>query len=197
MSKRAMGRRQRDLLLLLGLVVAVLLSYLLLAHVREQSRVEPYAEGRIDYQVEDFELTELDENGRLVLRLRGEYWEHDRWEQRANFRDVTMLGYDQGEWLWQADANEGHINDAGTEVELLGDVKLRYREQDEESVMNTTALTLYPDQRRFHTDQAVEVLRGDSRVLGSAMRGDLLTGEVIIDDMQSRVLPAERPQGGR
>lgn len=179
--------------MLVLVLLAVGLSYLILVQVREQSQIDEYVEGRVAFQIEDFELDELNAAGELVYRIRGSYWEHDQWQERANFRQATMNAFDAQRALWQASAEQGHVNAEGSEVVLEQSVVMNYRHQGEAAQLTTERMTLFPHEQRFQTDSEVVILRGESRITGSAMRGDLSQDSFEIDNMQSRVvtMPAD------
>lgn len=135
-----------------------------------------------DYSLERFVLTLLDESGRTGLSLTGVSLEHD---PQANLSRVVApeTSVNARGARWHGSAARGWVNDAGTQVQLTGNVRLSRLESNGNTPLElqTEVLTLYPERDRASTPALVTLIRPGARLQGEGMMVDLASGYFELD----------------
>lgn len=131
-----------------------------------------------DYTLERFDLTVLNERGRLAVSLTGATMEHDPGNERSLIEapEATVTGPE--DTRWEGSARQGWIADDGGELTLSGSVRLI--RMPSESVapleLTTETLTLFPDLEQAMTAAPVTIVQPGARLQGVGMQVDLARG---------------------
>jgi len=180
-------REWRDRLLLLTLLALVGLSYVLLVNVKQQTLALQFARGAKDYRLQGFQMSQFAGDGLLDMAVDGDVWAHNRVERKADFTNALITLYRAGERDWEIRARRGWINDAGSEVQLEGDVQVDYVAPGEKPIRLTTAsLHLLPKRRLVDTQAHVRIVRSDAILEGLGVRADLRKKRFQILDMKAK-----------
>ena len=146
------------------------------------SALPPAAAMGVDYSLERFVLTMLDESGRSGLSLTGVSLEHVPQTKRSRI-EAPDTSVRAGDARWHGSAARGWVNDEGTQVQLTGNVKLSRLESEGITPLElqTEELTLYPERDRASTPALVTLIQPGARLQGEGMLVDLARGYYELD----------------
>ncbi|NVK44120.1 MAG: LPS export ABC transporter periplasmic protein LptC [Oceanospirillaceae bacterium] len=133
----------------------------------------PELEGDVtntDFYLRDARIQQFDGNGRLHQELRSPELEHypEPGLLQAGTPKIEIFR-EEGGGRVRIEAAQGMLLDSNERVDLSGDVRLYDEPEGGEPLkLETTTLTLLPDQQIAETDAAVRILgqRGETRAQG-------------------------------
>ena len=188
----------RGLLTLVLLAAAVVSGWSVWNH-RAPEPVRDPASGRSDYQLYDFELVVLDEQGKEAFTLRAPQLARQPGDESLDLADPVFLfpveDEDAGEGgvvRWEMRSDTAWVSPAGDEVRLVGDVRADGPGADGRSAsMRTERLDVFPRAERAESDERVIVRNGGSIIhSGRGLRMDLANRHYqFLSDVEFRYVP--------
>ncbi len=127
-------------------------------------RLAPRQAVELDYFMNDFTISQLDETGQLKHRLQATQLNHFSAEEPTRLEQPQLEVFDGDRVVWRINAEQGEINQQQDEVVLQGAVRLRQQRRDGTLQLATSQLRIQPGEGRADTDQAVTLTRGASRI---------------------------------
>ena len=188
----------RGLLTLVLLAAAVVTGWSVWNH-RAPEPVRGPASGRSDYQLYDFELVVLDEQGKEAFTLRAPQLARQPGDESLDLADPVFLfpvgDGDAGEGgivRWEMRSDTAWVSPAGDEVRLVGDVRADGPGTDGMAAsMRTERLDVFPRAERAESSERVTVRNGGSIIhSGRGLRMDLANRHYqFLSDVEFRYVP--------
>lgn len=179
--------------LTLVLLAAALVSGWSVWNHRAPEPVRGPASGRSDYQLYDFELVVLDDQGNEAFTLRAPQLSRQPGDESMDLVTPTFLFPVEGEpELWTMHSDRAWISPEGDEVRLIGDVRADGPGTDGMAAsMRTERLDVFPREERAESDQRVTVSNGSSIIhSGRGLRMDLANRHYqFLSDVEFRYVP--------
>ncbi|MEM1089531.1 MAG: LPS export ABC transporter periplasmic protein LptC [Pseudomonadota bacterium] len=163
-----MQSRTRFVAAALGLAI----TFWLASSLREPEEVETLPAARSDYLLEEFDLLVMDPSGRPSFRVQSPYLEKNQEDESVTITTPHLTLFEAGEVTWQMQSDSAWINREGDEIWLPGPVKLA-SEQAPLTIVNTSDVTVLPQENLASSEAAVEVIRADMRSEGVGFEVDL------------------------
>ena len=187
-------------LLTLVLLAAALVSGWSVWNHRAPEPVRDPASGRSDYQLYDFELVVLDEQGKEAFTLRAPQLARQPGDQSLDLANPVFLfpadggpadGGEDGAARWEMRSNQAWVSPNGGQVRLRGDVRAENPGATGGSTeLTTERLDVYPHEDRASTDSPVRIERPGSIIRGRGLRVDLATKHYVLQsDVETRYVP--------
>jgi lipopolysaccharide export system protein LptC len=189
MHKRTAHRWRLATLMITGVVFALGSFWL----VQVINRGETGAQGDVpktepDYIVEKFSFVRMTKTGQPRYIVSGDKLTHQPSDDSLDVVQpvVLNLGEKQPQPPMTMHAKRGHIDQANSVVDLMGDVDIQRPQQGtvKSLALKTEALTLFTDEDRMETKQPFQMVMGTTTVAGVGMKANNATGQL---DVQSRM----------
>lgn len=185
-------RNWRALLTLVLLAAAVLSGWSVWNH-RAPEPVRDAASGRSDYQLYDFELVVLDEQGLEAFTLRAPQLARQPGDESLDLaRPLFLFPAGEGETVrWEMRSDTAWVSPDGATVRLRGDVRAENPGQPGGSTtLGTERLDVFPREDRASTDAQVRIERPGSIIRGRGLRVNLATKHYVLQsDVETRYVP--------
>ena len=184
----------RTLLTLVLLAGAVVSGWSILTH-RAPEPVRGPASGRSDYQLYDFQVVVLDEQGTEAFTLRAPHMARQPADESMDLAQPLFLfpagDGAEGDARWEMRSRTAWVSPEGTEVRLVGDVRAEGPGDDgTTTVLTTERLDVFPQDDRASTDLPVRIERASSILRGRGLQVDLATKHyVLLSDVETRYVP--------
>ncbi|HET8818028.1 MAG TPA: LPS export ABC transporter periplasmic protein LptC [Xanthomonadaceae bacterium] len=185
----------RGMLTLVLLAAALVTGWSVWNH-RAPEPLRGPASGRSDYQLYDFELVVLDEQGNEAFTLRAPRMSRQPGDESLDLATPTFLfpveREEGGPALWTMHSDRAWISPEGDEVRLLGNVRADGPGADGLAAsMRTERLDVFPRAERAESDQRVTVSNGGSIIhSGRGLRMDLANRHYqFLSDVEFRYVP--------
>jgi lipopolysaccharide export system protein LptC len=181
-----------------GILSLVLLAAALLSGwaVWTQRAPEPPsgpASGRSDYQLYDFDLIVLEEDGSEAFTLRAPHMARRPGDRSMSLETPLFLfpAGDDGGDRWEVRAREGWVSPDGDEIRLLREVRAQGPGSGgNRARLETERLDVFPRSDEASTDQRVTIVDGRSTIRGLGLRVNLATRRyVLLSEVESRYAP--------
>lgn len=189
MHKRTAHRWRLATLMITGVVFALGSFWL----VQVINRGGDVAQGDVpksepDYIVEKFSFVRMTLAGQPRYIVSGDKLTHQPSDDSLDVEQpvVLNLGETQPQPPMTMRAKRGHIDQAKSVVQLMGDVDIQRPQQGavKSLALKTEALTLFTDEDRMETKQPFQLVMGNTTVSGVGMKANNATGRL---DVQSRM----------
>lgn len=153
-----------------------------------------------DYDMQGFTVRNFTADGRLKSELTGVQGHHYPDTDTYELSEPRVRAYDEQGVLTTGRAERGVSNGDASEIQLYGDARV-LRAEGMDAAGNTTPrlefrgpyLQAWPEARRVHSDQPVELLRGADRFTGDALDYDAQTGVASLrGNVRGLLQPARR-----
>lgn len=186
----------RGLLTLVLLAAAVVSGWSVWNH-RAPEPVRGPASGRSDYQLYDFELVVLDDQGTEAFTLRAPNLSRRPGDESLDLA-TPVFQFPVGDEAegpperWTMRSDEAWVSPEGDEVRLLGDVRADGPGTDGNAAsMRTERLVVFPRAERASSDDRVTVRNGSSIIhSGRGLRMDLANRHYqFLSDVEFRYVP--------
>ena len=169
------ARHNKRLIGLSAVVVLVLLAWWM-QQDEEFSRSLERIDGRIpDYYLKDFQVTVMDETGRLAHRLDGRSLNHFAEDDTADLSQPLLRLYRDDGRVWVMQSRVAKAFDGGDYLLLEGEVEV-HREAAAgvpRLEMTSRDLWVYPERQYAESDEEVVVREGVSTTRGRGVQIDL------------------------
>ena len=156
------------------------------------------ASGRSDYQLYDFQLVVLDDQGNEAFTLRAPRLSRQPGDESLDLETPTFLFPIEGEsiggepQLWTMHSDRAWVSPEGDEVRLMGDVRADGPGADGLAAsMRTERLDVFPRTELAESDERVTVSNGGSIIhSGRGLRMDLANRHYqFLSDVEFRYVP--------
>ncbi|HMN21777.1 MAG TPA: LPS export ABC transporter periplasmic protein LptC [Ottowia sp.] len=154
-----------------------------------------------DYDMRDFTVRNFDGDGRLKSELTGTQGHHYPDTDTYEMSQPRVRAYDAQGQLTIGRAERGVSNGDGSEIQLYGDAHVLRGAGVAADGRATPRLEFrgpylqaWPEARRVHSDQPVELLRGVDRFTGDALDYDAQSG---VAELRGNVRGLIRPAPAR
>lgn len=185
----------RALLTLVLLAAAVVSGWSILTH-RAPEPVRGPASGRSDYQLYDFQVVVLDEQGEEAFTVRAPHLARQPGDESMDLAEPVFLfppsaGNAGSATRWEMRSREAWVSPEGDEVRLVGDVRAEGAGDDgTPTLLRTERLDVFPRDDRASTDLPVRIDRASSILRGRGLQVDLATKHyVLLSDVETRYVP--------
>lgn len=172
------------MILLLSLAALALLTTLWWQRTQSVRDTALPSELRVpDYTMRDFELTAMNPDGDPDYRLSAAFMRHFPDDDSAEFEQPRLLYHHTADDIIRFTAEHGWMASRGTEVKLLGEVKIDAGAGvwGGYTTLLTHDLTVIPAAREFHTSAAIRIDAPGIQVEAIGMHGNLNTGKLNLN----------------
>ncbi len=148
---------------------------------------------RSSYTLRDFKLTALEPDGRPSLYLSAPQLDRRNGDHALYIDTPHFLLPQASGHPWQGDARFGWINADGTELRLLGNVRIVQPEADGhgESIITTQNITAWPRQHLMASAAHTEIEQPNVKLAGVGFRANTATRKLeLLHDVHGTFLPA-------
>lgn len=149
---------------------------------------------RSSYTLHDFDLTALGEDGRPALRLSAPQLDR-RGGDHALYINAPRFVLPQASGpAWRGSARFGWVNAQGSELKLLGDVRMAQPARGGgETVILSQDITAWPRRHRLASAARTVIQQPDATLSGVGFRADTATRTLeLLDDVHGTFQPAAR-----
>jgi lipopolysaccharide export system protein LptC len=187
MHKRTAHRWRLGAIMMVGMAFA--LGSFWLVQVINQGELGGQAEGlktEPDYIVEKFSFVRMTPGGRPHYIISGDKLMHRPSDDSLDVERPVVQNLGSAKPPMTMRARQGHIDQARSVVDLMGEVDIRRPPLGNFKAMTlkTDALTVYTDEDRMETSKPFELVVGTTTVAGVGMKANNATGEL---DVKSRM----------
>ena len=178
----------------IGLTLCLLLAAIASGwSVWRQSR--PVDDGvlktRPDYVLRDFEITSLDKQGQESFTLRGPVLQREPADKTMTLQTPLFLVPDRSGKYWEVRAKQGIVPADGKQLDLRGTVHAASPAGvGPETRIETSQLSLFPQENRASSQTAVTVTRPGLTMRGVGMQADFDRQQVsLLSQVRTRYVP--------
>ncbi len=135
-----------------------------------------------DYIVEKFSFVRMTPEGKPRYVIGGDKLTHLPLDDSANIVNPLVKGVAPGQPPMVISAKAARVDHGNTQVHLRGavDIERKAIPGSLPMTIKTEALTIFPDEERMVTDQAVDIVAGNNTLSGVGMKANNATGEIAI-----------------
>jgi lipopolysaccharide export system protein LptC len=192
MHKRT-AHRWRMGSLMIGGVVLALGSFWLVQVITRNELVTP-GEGlktEPDYIVDKFSFVRMTPGGKPAYIIAGEKLTHRPSDDSLHVDMPVVRNMGSKQPPMTMTAKEAHIDQTNNIVDLVGSVDIQRPPQGATQALHlqTSALTVFPDEERMQTKQPFQMVVGASTVSGVGMKANNATGQVDVQSKGELTLP--------
>jgi lipopolysaccharide export system protein LptC len=177
----------------LVLVAAALLSGWAVWTQRAPEPPSGPASGRSDYQLYDFDLIVLEDDGSEAFTLRAPHMARQPGDLSMSLETPLFLfpSDDDGQDRWEVRALEGWVSPEGDEIRLMREVRaVGPGSGAGRARLETERLDVFPRTDEARSDQRVTIVDGRSTIRGLGLRVNLATKRyVLLSEVESRYAP--------
>lgn len=158
-----------------GIIVAFLLSYTAtgtLPTITTNSQLQKQPE----FFLTNASNTHYDQRGRLDLILTAEEINHIPANDSVNIKEPELVMYRDGLHTWTITAQSGTVFQSGQRVEL--EQRVLATSSDQESIVKTPQLTVFPDKKLVKTNKPVTLLNPNGFTRSIGLKADLKTKKI-------------------
>jgi len=192
MHKRTAHRWQLTLIMMIGVFVAA--GSFWLVHVVNQAgqqAEEDKFRDEPDYIIERFSMVRMNKTGQPAYIISGDKLTHHPADDSSVIDKpyVHSLSGDQPPMNMHADT--AFVDQGNTRVQLRDHVDVRRpaTPQAQELRLQTSRLTVYPDEERMETDAHVDLQAGTSTGSGTGMKANNATRQIILGGRGTITMP--------
>lgn len=138
----------------------------------------PPPEQEIDGYMVEAHYTQYDNQGQIHMTLYSPKVNHFTQNNSSNFEKPEVLAYNQKRVPWTIRADNGASLRDSEQVDLYGNVIIHQAplDQNPETTITTTAITIFPHRSYAMTDQPIVIVRPDTRIDAVGMQADFKQG---------------------
>lgn len=138
--------------------------------------------------------TQYDNQGQIHMTLYSPKVNHYTQNNSSDFEKPEVLAYNQNRIPWTIRADRGTSLRDSDQVDLQGNVIIHQPPQDQnpETTITTTAMSIYPHRSYAMTDQPIVIVRPDTRVTAVGMQADFKQGIFkLLSSVKAIYVPAK------
>lgn len=141
-----------------------------------------------DFFLENFNLTSMDSEGQPHHILSGTALRHYGDDDSSEIDQPRLKLVGKTRPQWSASAGKAHIASDGAEIRLEQDVLLQRSSPEQESLkIESSSITLWPDQERAATDQPIKLTSDTRTVTATGLRSNWATGQhTLLSNVRGR-----------
>lgn len=133
----------------------------------------------IDYYATNAHSVQFLPDGKLQYDMTADKVEHLQASEVTLLTTPDLHMYRGTAYPWHVQSERGEVNPDGTEVELIDSVRVaRTDEQNRETIITTTRMTVFPQKQYAQTEQAVRIDGAGGTTTGKGMKAYLKDGRM-------------------
>lgn len=152
---------------------------------------EDVLNARPDYVLRDYEITSLDKRGKESFTLRGPVLQREPADKTMTLQTPLFLVPDRSGKYWEVRAKQGTVPADGKQLDLRGTVHAASPAGvAPETRIETSQLSLFPQENRASSQTAVTVTRPGLTMRGVGMQADFDRQQVsLLSQVRTRYVP--------
>jgi len=197
MRKRTAHRWQLTMIIMVGVFVAA--GSFWLVQVVNQSGQEAQADrfrDEPDYIIDRFSTVRMNKEGQPSYIISGDKLTHRPIDDSSLIDKPFVHGLSSGQPPMDIHAQTAYVDQGNTRVRLNGnvDVMRPATPQAQGLRLQTSTLTVYPDEERMETDAKVEMQAGQATASGTGMKANNATRQIALGGRGTMTIP---PRAGQ
>ena len=166
-----------------GLVVSATLTGWLLQNQDSYTETSGSSAHGPDMFVNGMRLEVMDTSGALHYRILADTMNHYPGDDRIALTQPVMEIFVEDRLQWYIESERSELDDRGETVNLLGQVRIRRQETDEnqEVIVLTRDLVVKPDSHTADTEHRAVIESGQYTIEGVGMHADFTTHRLELD----------------
>lgn len=192
MRKRTAHRWRLTITMLLGTFLAF--GTFWLVQMMDSSGDQIRADQRLnepDYIIERFSLVRMTEQGRPSYIVSGDKLTHRPIDDSSDIDQPVVRSLAGAQPPMNMHAERARVDQGNTRVKLMDKVLIERLPvgRSQHMQLRTEELTIFPEEDRMETDQAVQMDLGNATATGSGMKANNATRQVHLDGRGTIVYP--------
>ncbi|WP_228894572.1 LPS export ABC transporter periplasmic protein LptC [Pseudoduganella aquatica] len=192
MRKRTAHRWRLSMTLVIGVFVAFGTFWLL--QLMNRGEEDMLADKRLnepDYIIEQFSVVRMAKDGKPSYIVSGDKLVHRPIDDASEIDKPVVRNLSSTHPPMDMKADHARVDENNSRVQLKGNVQIDRAAQDKGQAMQMTtqALTVYPDEDRMETNQAVQIVQGGATATGAGMKANNATRQVVLQGRGRIVYP--------
>ncbi|WP_263142273.1 LPS export ABC transporter periplasmic protein LptC [Pseudomonas sp. RIT-PI-AD] len=172
-------------LALIFLPIAALLIALGYWNIRPESFMDSTPattdDNAIDYYIINGKSVQYLADGKMQYEMTTDKLEHIQASDVTLLTKPDLLMYRGTEYPWHVQSARGEVGPKGKQVELIDDVRVaRTDARNRPVILNTTRLTVFPDQEYAQTEQAVRIDAANGVTTATGMKAYLNDSRMLL-----------------
>ena len=136
-------------------------------------------ESAIDYYAINAHSVQFLPDGKLQYEMTADKVEHLKVSEVTLLTTPDLNMYRGTAYPWHVQSTRGEVNPDGTEVELIDNVRVaRTDDQNRETIITTTRMTVFPQKQYAQTEQAVRIDGAGGTTTGKGLKAYLKDGRM-------------------
>jgi lipopolysaccharide export system protein LptC len=192
MRKRTAHRWRLSMTLVIGVFFAF--GTFWLVQLMNRGEEDMLADKRLnepDYIIEQFSIVRMAKDGKPSYIVSGDKLVHRPIDDASEIDKPVVRNLSSTHPPMDMKADHARVDENNSRVQLKGNVQIDRAAQDKGQAMQMTtqALTVYPDEDRMETNQAVQIVQGGATATGAGMKANNATRQVVLQGRGRIVYP--------
>jgi lipopolysaccharide export system protein LptC len=192
MRKRTAHRWRLSMTLVIGVFFAF--GTFWLVQLMNRGEEDMLADKRLnepDYIIEQFSVVRMAKDGKPSYIVSGDKLVHRPIDDASEIDKPVVRNLSSTHPPMDMKADHARVDENNSRVQLKGNVQIDRAAQDKGQAMQMTtqALTVYPDEDRMETNQAVQIVQGGATATGAGMKANNATRQVVLQGRGRIVYP--------
>jgi lipopolysaccharide export system protein LptC len=192
MRKRTAHRWRLSMTLVIGVFFAF--GTFWLVQLMNRGEEDMLADKRLnepDYIIEQFSVVRMAKDGKPSYIVSGDKLVHRPIDDASEIDKPVVRNLSSAHPPMDMKADHARVDENNSRVQLKGNVQIDRAAQDKGQAMQMTtqALTVYPDEDRMETNQAVQIVQGGATATGAGMKANNATRQVVLQGRGRIVYP--------
>ncbi|KAF1067306.1 MAG: Lipopolysaccharide export system protein LptC [Pseudomonas citronellolis] len=174
--------RQKLLLAVIALLLIALGYYWNVRINLFDDQVIPVNDDAIDFYAVNAHSLQYRDDGALQYEMTAERMEHVKATDITNVTTPDLFFFREGETLpWHVQSVRAEVAPEGKQVELIDDVRVQRTDAQKRTLLlNTTRMTVIPDQNYAQTDQPVKITEPNGVTTAVGMKAYLKDSRMLL-----------------
>ena len=144
-----------------------------------------------DYIIDQFSVVRMTKDGKPSSIVAGDKLVHRPLGDVSEIDKPVVRNLSSVHPPMDITADRARVDEGNTRVNMLGNVVIDRAAMGKSPAMHmtTSALTVYPDEDRMETDQAVQIMQGGTTATGTGMKANNATRQVQLHGRGTIVTP--------
>lgn len=158
-------------------VVVAVMSVLVFFSARHP-KTKPMTAAVLDGYMTQAHYVQYDDQGQVHMDMYTPQMTHYAQDSTSYFKNPKVLAYSKERIPWTIDADQGKAIHNSEQVDLWGNVIIHQIAEPHypETTITTSAITIYPHRSYAETNQAIVIIRPNTRVDAVGLQADFKAG---------------------